>query len=113
MEYEEDSQFLKFFGNTPQFRIIDFLLDRRLEDFTKTQIADGAKISWASLFNYWDGLEQNGIIKVVRKVGNCSLYQINEKSPIVKRLMQIELDLIKNAAENSEQKIQVKQAIRK
>lgn len=95
---EEESAFIEFFGKSPQFRIIDFLLENRLRDFTKTDIARGAGISWASLFNHWEALEKNGIVKPSRTVGNIVLYQLDENSPIVKQLRKMELLLIKNCA---------------
>ena len=68
------------------FRVIDFLFEHRLEDFTKTDIAKGAEVSWASLFNHWDELEKHKIVKVTRKIGRVKLYQLNESEPIVKEL---------------------------
>ena len=52
------SLFLQFFGDKPKFRIIDFLLDNELQDFTKTEIAKGAGLSWAALFSHWGGMEK-------------------------------------------------------
>jgi len=95
----EESVFLEFFGNSPQFRIIDFLLENRLRDFTKTEIAKGAGISWASLFNHWAELEKNNIVKPTRGIGKITLYQLDEGAPMVKQLRKMELLLIKNAAQ--------------
>ncbi|PIT84308.1 hypothetical protein COU37_04020 [Candidatus Micrarchaeota archaeon CG10_big_fil_rev_8_21_14_0_10_45_29] len=101
----EESVFLEFFGNSPQFRIIDFLLENRLKDFTKTEIAKGAGISWASLFNHWEELEKNNIVKPTRGIGKIILYQLDEGAPMVKQLRKMELLLIKNAAEEEEVKM--------
>ncbi len=92
------SLFLQFFGTSPQFRILDFLMENRLSDFTKTEISKGAEISWASLFNHWNELEKNRIVQPTRTVGRAKLYRLNENSQIVKQLKQIEMSLIKNAA---------------
>lgn len=100
----ENSLFLDFFGATPQFRVIDFLLENRLGDFTKTEIAKGAGISWASLFNHWDKLEKAKIVKLTRTVGRAKLYQLNESSPLVQKLKAMELALVKQAAEANEMK---------
>lgn len=101
---EEKSAFLQFFGDSAQFRIIDFLLENRLHDFTKTEIARGAGISWASLFNHWDELEKNKIVKATRAVGKVRLFQLDEGSVLVKQLRKMELLLIKNAADEEEVK---------
>jgi len=100
----ENSLFLEFFGATPQFRVIDFLLENRLGDFTKTEIAKGAGISWASLFNHWETLEKAKIVKLTRTVGRAKLYKLNESSPVVQKLKAIEVALIKQAAEANEMK---------
>jgi DNA-binding transcriptional ArsR family regulator len=105
---EEPSLFLKFFGNTPKLRIIDFLIDNRLQNFTKSEIAKGAKISWASLFNHWKELEVDGIVKVVRTVGRVKLYQLDERAPVVQQLMGIDLALIKKAADEAEEEASLK-----
>ena len=109
MEREsEPSLFLQFFGDKPKFRIIDFLLDNRLQDFTKTEIAKGAGLSWAALFSYWDEMEQKKIVKLTRTVGRAKLYQLNEKSTLVILLKDIEMTLIEGAAEEAEEAASVK-----
>ncbi len=100
---EEKSVFLEFFGDAPMFKIIDFLFEHRLEDFTKTEIAKGADISWATLFNYWNELEKHKMVKVTRIVGRARLYQLNEGEPIVKALKKMELELMKQAADEAEE----------
>ncbi len=102
---EEPSLFLQFFGESPAFRMMDFLMEHRLEDFTKTEIAKGAGISWASLFNHWEVLEDNGVVKPTRTVGRAVLFQLDESSPIVKQLKAIERSLMRRAAENEEMRI--------
>lgn len=103
-----NSLFLEFFGYSPKFRVIDFMLEHRLEDFTKTEIAKGAGVSWATLFNYWKEIEQQKIVKVARTVGRIRLYQLNEKNPVVMVLKEAERELIAQAAEAVEEKVAVK-----
>ena len=108
---EENSAFLQFFGNSPQFRMIDFLLEHRLADFTKTESASGAGISWASLFNHWDVLSAHGIVKPTRSVGRATLYQLDESNRIVKQLRAIELALIKEGVDVAEEQVELKAKI--
>ena len=79
------------------FRIVDFLADNRGIDFTKKDIVEGADISKASLFNYWPELEKHVIVKVTRKFGKTKLYTLNTESLIVKRILDLESALIKEA----------------
>jgi predicted transcriptional regulator len=110
---EEKSMFLQFFGDSPNFRMMDFLLEHRLEDFTKTDIAKGANISWASLFNHWEVLETHGVVKPTRTVGRATLYQLNEASPIVKQLKMIEQALMRQAAEEEEGRMAIRARAKK
>ncbi len=91
------SLLLEFFGDTPLFRIIDFLLENRLRDFTKKEIANGSGVGWTTLYKYWDRLEERNIMKVTRQIGRIKLYQLNEASPIVQEIKKIELALIRQS----------------
>jgi len=88
------SLLIEFFGNTPLIRIVDFLLENRLRDFTKKEISQGSGVSWTSLYRYWSRLEEKNIVKITRQIGRIKLYQLNEVSPIVKDIKRIEMALI-------------------
>lgn len=88
----------------PLFKIIDFLLDNKGMDFSKTDIAKGAQISRASLFNYWAELEAYGIVKVTRSFGKTKLYKLNATSPITKKIIELEKTLISEALEKANKK---------
>lgn len=104
----DPSLFLQFFGDKPKFRIMDFMLENRLSDFTKTEIAKGAGLSWAALYSYWDELERKRIVKLTRTVGRAKLYQLNEDSPLVKLFMNIEATIISEAADMEEEGLKMK-----
>jgi AcrR family transcriptional regulator len=88
----------------PLFRIIDFLIENKGMDFDKSDIAEGADISRASLFNYWGELEKRGIVKVTRQFGKTKLYTLNTKNPITKRILDLEKALIAEALEEDSQR---------
>ncbi|MCX6771407.1 MAG: hypothetical protein NTX79_05110 [Candidatus Micrarchaeota archaeon] len=108
----EPSLFLQFIGDKPKWRVIDFLLENHLRDFTKTEIAKGAKLSWASLYQHWGDIERKRIVKLTRVVGRARLYQLNEKSPLVVLLKSIEATLIRDAAEVAEEKAMMKVSVK-
>jgi hypothetical protein len=87
------SVLVEYLGDHPIVRIIDFLLENRLFDYSKKQIAEGSGIGKVTLFKYWDKLEEIGIVKVTRKFGKTKLYRLNEENPIVKRIIDLELAL--------------------
>lgn len=96
----EDSLLIELTGNMPLFRIIDFFVDNKGLDFTKQDIALGADISKASLFNYWPELESRGIVKVTRTFGKTKLFTLNTKNPLTQKILELEAALIRQAMES-------------
>ncbi len=101
---KEKSLLLQLTGEMPLFKIIDFLTDNKGMDFDKSEIAEGAEISRASLFNYWDEMEKRGIVIVTRKYGKTKLYTIDTKSMITKKILELERALIADALEKEHKK---------
>ncbi len=101
------SLLLNLTGEMPLFKIINFLLENKGMDFSKSDIAKGADISRASLFNYWEEIEKHGIVKVTRSFGKTRLYTLNAKNPITQRIIELEKTLIAEAMgkENKEKEI--------
>ena len=98
---EEKSLLLNLTGELPIFKVIDFLLENKGMDFSKSEIAKGAGISRASLFNYWPEIEKHGIVRVTRQFGKAKLYTLNSKNPVAQRIMELEKALIFEAMETA------------
>ena len=96
----EKSLLLKFLGENPVFKIIDFLIENKGIDLSKKDIIEGAGISRATLFNYWEQIEEQGIVIVTRKFGKTKLYTLNSKNPIVKKLLELESLFISKVLDN-------------
>ena len=90
-------------GDIPTFKIVDFLIENKGLDFTEKDIIAGADISKASLFNYWQELEKSEIIKSTRRFGNTTLFTLNTKSAIVKKILELETELIRNSLNRATQ----------
>lgn len=97
----EKSLLIKFLGENPLFRIIDFLIENKGIDVTKKDIIEGAEISRASLFKVWKQLEEQEIVKIKRQFGKTKLYTLNSENPIVKKLLELETILIEKALDRS------------
>ena len=90
-EDKEETLFLKVFGiKSPVIRILDFLMDNKAYDYSKTDIAKGAGISRTTLFSVWENLEKNGLVRETREVGRAKMYKLNLNNPVVLKF--IELD---------------------
>ncbi len=106
---EQESLLLRFFGKTPLFQIVDFLVDNKGLDFSKKDLVQGANVSKASLFHYWPQLELYKIVKVVRRFGKTKLYALNTESPIVQKILELESTLIGYALENQKRELIIPQ----
>lgn len=93
-ESNEETLFLKAIGaigiKSPALKILDFLMDNKVFDYSKTDIAKGAGVSRTTLFSVWENLEKSGLVIETREVGRAKMYKLNLPNPIVKKL--IELD---------------------
>jgi len=100
----DKSLLVKFLGENPLFKILDFLIENKGMDMSKKDIIEGAGISRAALFNKWEQLEENEIVCVTRKFGKTKLYTLNSKSPIVKKLLELETVLISRVLDTANKK---------
>lgn len=101
---ENESVLVECFGRNPALLVVDFLLENRLYDYSKQQIAEGSGIGRVTLFNNWYKIEKLGVVKETRRFGKTKLYKLNEGSPVVKKLIELELLLGEKAAPKEEEK---------
>lgn len=94
----EKSLLLESIGDTPVLRVIDFLMENRLHGYTKDEIAEGAGLSRAALFNNWKRLEFLGVVRESRRQGRTRRYALNGASAITRLFEKLEMGLIERAA---------------
>ncbi|MCR6691371.1 MAG: winged helix-turn-helix domain-containing protein [archaeon YNP-LCB-003-016] len=102
---EYDSLLIKAFGNSPKLRILDYLLDYKLNDFTKKEIIEALGMSKITFYKYFKDLEDLGLVIPSRKIGRATLYRINLENPMVKLLIEYEMQLSLQIAEREAQKM--------
>ena len=95
---EEKSSFRIVFGNSPLVKVIDFFLENREFDYSLTDIAKNADIGWSTLHGFWNNVVMLGIVKKTRKIGRAELYMLNLDSPLVKKLIELDMDISKKMA---------------
>ena len=95
---DEKSVLLEYLGDHPLLRILDFLLENQIYDYSKKDIIENSGVAKASFYKYWGKIEEIGAVKVTRSFGKSKLYALNEKSPFVQRLIDLELDLIEETS---------------
>jgi hypothetical protein len=107
----EKSMFLELVGDNPIMRVIDFLIENKDTDFSKTDIAKGAGISRTSLFYCWFAIEKASILKKTRKFGKTTLYKLDTKSPVVKKMLELEYILVSKFLDTEAEKRIAKQIV--
>lgn len=100
-----DSLLIRALGNSPKLRILDYLLDYKLNDFTKKEIIEALRMSKLTFYKYFKDLEELGLVIASRKIGRATLYKVNLENPIVKMLIEYETKLSLQIAEREAEKI--------
>jgi len=83
----------ELFGNSVLVKMVDFFLENRFWDYTKTDVAKHIGKSRQSVSDCWAVLEKHGIVVPSRKIGRTVLYKTNPESPIVKELSKLSLSI--------------------
>jgi len=92
---EKKSFFLMQFGDTPQLRVLDFLIENHFFDFPMTAIAKESNVSYNSLKVFFNHFIQSGILVKTRKVGKSDYYKLNLENSFVKNLIKLDWSLTK------------------
>ena len=85
----EQSVFVEFMGDTPVIRLLDFLITGRDYDYTLTDLATKAGMSWSTLHRIFPRFIDSKIAIATREVGRAKLYRLNLSNPLVKKLVDI------------------------
>jgi len=92
---ENKSIFLECFGDTPQLRVFDFLIDNHFFDFPMTEIARGANVSYNSLKMFFPKLVETGILVKTRRIGKSDYYKFNMENNFVQNIIKLDWMLVK------------------
>ena len=93
---ENKSLLLQYLGDTPQLRILDFLIDNHFFDFPMTEIARGSNVSYNSLKGLFGMLISSGILVKTRRIGKSDYYKLNTENDFVKNLIKLDWMLVKS-----------------
>jgi len=85
---EEQSIFIRTFGDYPLIKILDFLIYSRDFDYPITEIAKNADVNFQTLKKLWPQLEESGLVVSTRTLGGLTLYRINTANAIAKKMIE-------------------------
>lgn len=92
---EDKSLFLKQFGDTPQLRVLDFLIENHFFDFPMTEIARESNVSYNSIKLFFPHFIKSGLVIKTRKIGKSDYYKLNLKNSFVVNLIRLDWIMIK------------------
>ena len=87
----------KYFGDTPQLRVMDFLIDNQFFDYPITEVARGSNVSYNSLIVFFPWLVKSGILIRTRKVGKSDYFKLNINHPFVSNLIKLDWQIVKHS----------------
>ncbi len=107
MSYRPDETLLlRYLGASPILRIVDFFLDNPLSDYSKNEIAKDLAMSRVTFFKYWKELEKSGALRVSRKIGRATLYELDRENAVVKQLIKLDMALARKSMERAVEEYQ-------
>ena len=83
------------FGDTPQLRVLDFLIDNHFFDYPMTEIAREGNVSYNSIKLFFPNFIKSGILVKTRKIGKSDYYKLNLNNIFVKNLIKLDWLLTK------------------
>lgn len=102
---ENKSFFLMQFGDTPQLRVLDFLISFHFFDYPLTEIAKESNVSYNSLKSFFDNFIESKIVIKTRKVGKSDYYQLNLENLFIQNLIKLDWNLTKSNILGTEKQI--------
>ena len=104
----EETNLIRFFGNSPFVKILDALIDNIGESYSKKEIQDLSGVSKGAFFAHWPKLEELSLVKVTREVGKTKLFTLDKNSKLTKDILKFEMRMIDETAPKTIQTAQVR-----
>ncbi len=83
----------EYFGEHPLLKILEFLIENKIFDYSKKQMADETGLSKVTFLKYFKKMEELGLVTVTRSFGKSKLYTLNETNPFTKKFIDLTLSL--------------------
>ena len=98
------SLFLEVVGDSPVFRVLDFLTVNDDFDYSMTDIAKLSGVGYSTLKLFWPRLEKENIVSETRLVGKAKMYNLNENNLSVKKFKEFYWAIVKNKINRKQNK---------
>ncbi len=88
--------FVETLGNSPQIKVLDFLICFREFDYPLTELSKNTKVSYSTLKYLLPKMLKRKLVIITKKVGKANLYKINVENNAVRHLMAFDWQMIKD-----------------
>ncbi|RLI43993.1 hypothetical protein DRO69_08390 [Candidatus Bathyarchaeota archaeon] len=106
MKYEK-SLFVKYLGDSPYIRVLDYFIANDIYDCSLQDVADATELSRNTVRKVIKEMLELKIIKPTRNVGRAKMFQINKENEYVKHLIKLDISLSKQYSDTLERKAHV------
>ena len=87
--------FVETLGDSPQIKVLDFLISFHAFDYSLTEIFKNTKVSYATLKYLLPKMLKKKLVIITKKVGKANLYKLNLNNKAIKHLMAFDWSLVK------------------
>ena len=94
------TMFVRVLVESPQIKILDFLIENLRESWTLVEIRDNTKTGYATLKYLLPKMLKDNLVVISKKVSKSNLYKINKDNPAIKHLIQFDWELVKQYADS-------------
>ena len=105
MVYEK-SLFVKYLGDSPYIRVLDYFIANDIYDCSLQDIADATGLSRNTIRKALKEMLSLDLIKPTREVGKAKLFQINKNNDYVKHLVELDRHLSKEPLNSLSRKVE-------
>ncbi|MHA1286029.1 MAG: helix-turn-helix domain-containing protein [Candidatus Thorarchaeota archaeon] len=85
----EETILVNLFGLCPETKIISFFMDFPLNDFMQKEVCETTGLNPRTVSKRLSKFNEIGILRVTRKVGKATFYQLDGKHAIVKKIKEL------------------------
>lgn len=100
--FERKSVFIEYLGDYPLIRILDFLIEDHIFDYSQKDIAKNSGVAWNTFKKIFDRLVEKELVVKTRRVGKSDMSQINKENVVIQKLLEINKALMLGVLEKAE-----------
>ncbi len=100
----EKSLFVKYLGDSPYIRVLDYFIANDIYDCSLQDVAEATQLSRNTARKAMEELLELKIIRPTRQVGRAKMFQINKENEYVRHLIKLDISLSKQLSDTLEGK---------